>query len=88
MYRVYFYVYETCLKEFLTRTKTLPTAVRTRFQRARFLGFRFTGMDISDIFESELVQWGLRGDPLLWRDMAKKLSNQKMPRTSTELEKN
>ena len=44
-------------------------------------------MDISDIFESEPVQWGLRGDPLLWRDMAKKLSNQKMPRTSAELEK-
>ena len=45
-------------------------------------------MDISDIFESEPVQWGLRGDPLLWRDMAKKMSNQKMPRTSAELEKN
>ena len=44
-------------------------------------------MDISVIFENEPKQWGLRGDPLLWRDMAMSLSNQHMPKSSADLEK-
>jgi len=44
-------------------------------------------MDVSVIFENEPKQWGLRGDPLLWRDMAKNLSNQNMPKSSVGLEK-
>ena len=44
-------------------------------------------MDISTIFENEPIQWGLRGDPLLWRDMAKSLSKQSMPKSSSDLEK-
>ena len=44
-------------------------------------------MNISVIFENEPKQWGLRGDPLLWRDMARSLSNQNMPKSRADLER-
>jgi hypothetical protein len=33
----------------------------------------------SDLFLPEPVQWGLRGDPLLWRDMRRKLAGHALP---------
>lgn len=42
-------------------------------------------MKISKIFEHEPSQWGLRGDPLLWREMRNLLGDRDMPPTPEEL---
>lgn len=42
-------------------------------------------MKISKIFEHEPNRWGLRGDPLLWREMKNLLSDRDMPSTPEEL---
>lgn len=36
-------------------------------------------MKVSEIFEEEPVQWGLRGDPVLWRELAERLKDIDMP---------
>jgi hypothetical protein len=41
---------------------------------------------ISTLFEPEPPQWGFRGDPHLWRDMAGRLSTVPCPATEDELQ--
>lgn len=36
-------------------------------------------MKVSEIFEKEPVQWGLRGDPFLWRELKEKMKGITMP---------
>ena len=43
-------------------------------------------MKVAEIFNEEPIQWGFRGDPELWREMAKKLSSVEMPKSSEELQ--
>ena len=42
---------------------------------------------ISTLFENEPKQWGLRGDPCLWKEMKTKLDPIAMPATPVELER-
>lgn len=42
-------------------------------------------MDVSDLFENEPIQWGLRGDPFLWRELKERLKYVKMPDTPEQL---
>ena len=42
-------------------------------------------MKVSEIFEEEPTQWGLRGDPFLWRELKERLNNISMPETSEQL---
>jgi hypothetical protein len=39
----------------------------------------------SSIFKPPPVQWGLRGDPFLWRAMARALSSSTFPKTEVQL---
>jgi hypothetical protein len=41
---------------------------------------------MADLFEVEPSQWGLRGDPYLWRDMRAHLVNMVLPSSEAELE--
>ena len=41
---------------------------------------------ICDLFEEEPIQWGLRGDPYLWREMRKHFTSNPIPSTFQELE--
>jgi hypothetical protein len=43
-------------------------------------------MNISEIFEEEPIQWGLRGDPLLWRELKECFKDIEMPNTPSELQ--
>lgn len=43
-------------------------------------------MKIATIFEEEPIQWGLRGDPFLWRELKERLKNIDMPETSELLQ--
>jgi len=43
-------------------------------------------MKVSEIFENEPTQWGLRGDPFLWREMKEKLKDTEMPSSAKELQ--
>lgn len=43
-------------------------------------GLRYVG----DLFAVEPIQWGLRGDPFLWRDMREHLKHTPMPQTDGE----
>ena len=38
-------------------------------------------MKVSEIFENEPNQWGLRGDPFLWRELKEHFKNIDMPET-------
>jgi hypothetical protein len=40
---------------------------------------------IGDLFNPEPNQWGLRGDPFLWREMQVKLSSTKLPTKISKL---
>lgn len=40
---------------------------------------------IGDLFEPEPEQWGLRGDPLLWRELRGRLSGMPLPRRESQL---
>ena len=42
---------------------------------------------VSKYFDPEPIQWGLRGDPHLWRDMKQKTANTNIPTTGNEFEK-
>ena len=42
-------------------------------------------MKVSLIFEEEPIQWGLRGDPFLWRELKKNFMNVEMPQTPAQL---
>jgi hypothetical protein len=42
---------------------------------------------VSRYFDPEPIQWGLRGDPHLWRDMKLKMESTNIPTTANELEK-
>ena len=42
-------------------------------------------MKVSEIFKDEPIQWGLRGDPYLWREMKKRLEENEMPSSAQEL---
>ena len=42
-------------------------------------------MKVSEIFEDEPIQWGLRGDPYLWREMKERFKEIEMPNSSEEL---
>ena len=42
-------------------------------------------MRISKIFEDEPEQWGLRGDPYLWRELKDRLNSVEMPETPDQL---
>jgi molybdenum cofactor cytidylyltransferase len=44
-------------------------------------GQRFIG----ELFEKELAQWGLRGDPYLWREMRRYLSSTPLPGSASLL---
>ncbi len=44
-------------------------------------------MKISELFENEPAQWGLRGDPCLWRELKLKLANVEIPTNPKELQK-
>ena len=41
---------------------------------------------LSDLFLDEPEQWGLRGDPHLWREMADSFNKISLPSSSAELE--
>ena len=41
---------------------------------------------LSSLFEDEPQQWGLRGDPYLWRDMQKQFEDVPLPNSPEELE--
>jgi hypothetical protein len=40
---------------------------------------------VSDLFKPEPVQWGFRGDPHLWEEMASVLSDVPLPSAETQL---
>jgi hypothetical protein len=40
---------------------------------------------VADLFREEPIQWGLRGDPHLWREMAEHLAGTPWPASETEL---
>lgn len=40
---------------------------------------------VSDLFEPEPIQWGFRGDPYLWREMASNLASVPLPATEAGL---
>jgi hypothetical protein len=40
----------------------------------------------SALFKPEPLQWGLRGDPFLWRAMARALSSRPFPNTGNQLD--
>ncbi len=42
-------------------------------------------MKVAEIFEEEPIQWGLRGDPFLGREMKDRLKETDMPETPDEL---
>jgi hypothetical protein len=42
-------------------------------------------MKITDIFEEEPKQWGLRGDPFLWRELKARFQSTEMPETPVQL---
>ena len=42
-------------------------------------------MKVSNIFEDEPIQWGLRGDPFLWRELKERFADVRMPDTPQEL---
>jgi len=42
---------------------------------------------VSKYFDPEPIQWGLRGDQHLWRDMKQKTANTKIPTTGNAFEK-
>jgi len=42
---------------------------------------------VSKYFDPEPIQWGLRGDPHLWRDMKQKSAKTYIPMTGNEFEK-
>ena len=42
-------------------------------------------MKISEIFEDETKQWGLRGDPYLWRELKERLDAVEMPESPEQL---
>ena len=42
-------------------------------------------MKVSEIFEEEPIQWGLRGDPFLWRELKEKMKEKDMPASADEL---
>jgi hypothetical protein len=44
-------------------------------------------MKIAIIFEEEPIQWGLRGDPFLWRELKERLKEIEMPKTPELLKK-
>ncbi|WP_417316134.1 hypothetical protein [Cycloclasticus pugetii] len=44
-------------------------------------------MKVSEIFEEEPAQWGLRGDPVLWRELKARLNDIEMPESPDELKK-
>jgi len=41
-------------------------------------------MKVSEIFEEEPIQWGLRGGQFLWRELKKSFKNIEMPETSEQ----
>ena len=43
-------------------------------------------MKVSEIFEDEPDQWGLRGDPYLWRELKERLGTIDMPETPEQLQ--
>jgi hypothetical protein len=43
-------------------------------------------MKVSEIFEDEPIQWGLRGDPFLWRELKEVFKDIDMPDTPQELQ--
>jgi len=43
-------------------------------------------MKVSEIFEEEPIQWGLRGDPFLWRELKEKMIRVEMPASPEELQ--
>ncbi len=42
-------------------------------------------MKVSEIFEEEPIQWGLRGDPFLWRELKERFKDTDMPETQEQL---
>ncbi len=42
---------------------------------------------VSDLFDPEPAQWGLRGDPYVWRGMKEQLSGTYLPPSIGEVEK-
>ena len=44
-------------------------------------------MRISELFEDEPVQWGLRGDPCLWEDLKGRLGSLPLPETPDDLQR-
>jgi molybdenum cofactor cytidylyltransferase len=49
--------------------------------------FNNLGNFVSKYFDPEPTQWGLRGDPHLWRDMKLKTAKTNIPATGNEFEK-
>ena len=42
-------------------------------------------MTVASLFQEEPIQWGLRGDPYLWREMAQYFEHTPLPATAEEL---
>lgn len=45
-----------------------------------------TSQDMAALFQPEPIQWGLRGDPYLWADMAATLAGTTLPATAAQLD--
>jgi len=43
--------------------------------------------DVSALFNPDPIQWGFRGDPYLWREMASTLKDVALPNTGAELDR-
>ncbi|KAB3521010.1 hypothetical protein GC425_07245 [Corynebacterium sp. zg254] len=41
---------------------------------------------VSALFDGEPSQWGLRGDPYMWRDLQERFASTPLPETADELE--
>jgi len=43
-------------------------------------------LSISSLFEPEPIQWGLRGDPYLWKEMKTRLESSSLPESVSEFQ--
>jgi hypothetical protein len=55
-----------------------------RYERLQEPDAMHTHKTMTRLFQEAPTQWGLRGDPLLWRDMQATLDNQAYPSTEAE----
>lgn len=70
-----------------TESDTLVVLDLYQILSDNFKKFDTTDNFVSKYFDPEPIQWGLRGDPHLWRDMKDKTATINIPTTENEFEK-